>query len=95
MHRPIVAEDIRQIKSLTADLIRDERIVENLELRLSQRILPEGLLINSELSEDSSAQDNRLIRYPVKFDPIPNEVTDFVEYLHKIEQKSASKNKKK
>jgi hypothetical protein len=95
MHRPIVAEDIRQIKSLTADLIRDERIVENLELRLSQGILPEGLLINSELSEDSSAQDNRLIRYPVKFDPIPNEVTDFVEYLHKIEQKSASKNKKK
>jgi hypothetical protein len=95
MHRPIVAEDIRQIKSLTADLIRDERIVENLELRLSQGILPEGLLINSELSEDSSAQDNRLIRYPVKFDPIPNEVTDFVEYLHKIEQKSASKTKKK
>jgi hypothetical protein len=95
MHRPIVAEDIRQIKSLTADLIRDERIVENFESHLSQGILPEALLISSELSEENISTDNRLVRYPVKFDPIPNEVTDFVEYLHKIEQKKAGKNTKK
>jgi hypothetical protein len=95
MHRPIVAEDIRQIKSLTADLIRDERIVENFELHLSQGILPEALLISAELSEERISPDNRLVRYPVKFDPIPNEVTDFVEYLHKIEQAKAGKNTKK
>lgn len=85
VHRPANDEDVRQVRLLTHDLIREDLVVDSLSQEL-QRVrfeMPEGLFLSGQdLGRDRT--EARLVRMPVLWDPVPNQVRDFADYLRHL-----------
>lgn len=86
-YRPVASEDERQIKILTAELIQAGLIVNSIYpgMVYTRYTMPEGLFVNDgEDWEEVLPQEPEnpvLVKYPVIFDPVPNDVSHFADYL--------------
>lgn len=85
-YRPVVDEDVRQIRILTAEMIQAGSIVEQLFIAnqevLSQK-MPQGLFVPDSLPGKLNDEAYKLVKYPVIFDEIPQDTQDFEDYLQK------------
>jgi hypothetical protein len=86
-HRPVMDEDVRQIRILTAELIQRGLIVSSvknapLPLHFHQDH-PKGMALpNPPLADAPPASDqSKLVKFPVIFDMFPRHLSDFWTYL--------------
>jgi hypothetical protein len=86
-YRPISDEDIRQVKVMTLDLIKQGLIA---DASSPQHIgAPQGLFLSNLRSpgQDSDLA-SRLVKFPVTFDNVTKRTSDFVDYLEKVKSKT-------
>jgi hypothetical protein len=88
-YRPCNDEDIRQIQIIIAELIEHDRIATNIHpsnIRLEPN--PDALVIPGVPLD--KAQGNKLVKYPVIFDEIPEDISNFKDYLESVDSESES-----
>lgn len=85
-YRPVYDEDLRQINLLTAELIRNGLIVNNIhtDIVYHRYATPEGLYVPKIVADNFSSGDSRLVKYPVIFDPVQEKVPYFSDYLRRL-----------
>ena len=83
-YRPVNDEDIRQIRILVAEMIQagtivDQLFVTNDEILFKQ--MTQGLFVPDSLPGKLKDNAYKLVKYPVIFDAIPEQMVDFEDYL--------------
>lgn len=92
-YRPVGDEDIRQIRVLIAEMIQMGTIVDHLFITdrdAIQKQMPQGLFILDSLPGKLHDEAYKLVKYPVLFDAIPEEPSDFEDYLSEWGEKKDS-----
>ncbi len=94
-YRPVNDEDVRQISVLTAELIRTGLIVSNIQQSIvyQRYATPEGLYVSAPAYADGQKPPARLVKYPVLFDPIDDNVRYFTEYLNELQEHQENRRK--
>ncbi len=85
VYRPVNDEDIRQTLKITEDLIRENLVVDHLrpDIQRMRYQMPEGLYLGNGFGQKGQPQ-SRLVRMPILWDPIPNQVRDFADYIRQL-----------
>ncbi|MEO1163058.1 MAG: hypothetical protein AAFV98_04680 [Chloroflexota bacterium] len=85
-YRPVTDKDVQKIKTIIAELIENEKIAESLYPSNTRfRDFPDGLVIPGEPMD--KPEGNKLVKYPVIFDEIPESINNLEIYLE--DQKTA------
>lgn len=86
-YRPSNAEDIRQIRIIIEELINHNKIASNLHPSNAKlETSPDALMIPGIPLD--SPEGNKLVKYPVIFDEIPEDISNFKEYLESVDSES-------
>jgi hypothetical protein len=87
VYRPVLDEDLRQIRILTADLIREGLIVESLTpgMMALRNHAPQGLYV-VELEDANHEKPNGqvLVKHPIIVDSLPKQIPPFADYLRRL-----------
>ena len=80
VYRPVTEEDIRQIKIIMAEFIRFRRITRDIhDTNEVPQPIPQGLYLTAD--ETPSPEGSKVVRYPVMFDDVPDDIEDLRSYL--------------
>lgn len=84
-YRPVTNLDITQLKIVIEELIENDKIVDSLyPPDASFHETPDGLIIAGQPLD--KAEGNKLVKYPVIFDEIPEKLSDLKSYLNQWEE---------
>jgi hypothetical protein len=88
-HRPVTAEDARQTRVMTLDLINEGLImVEHAETTPEPQTQAGGVLIRDMQSfTDMPQVEPHIVRWPAIIDPTPTRMRAFVDYLHDLRKR--------
>ncbi|MDX1991756.1 MAG: hypothetical protein SF029_05180 [bacterium] len=86
VYRPVLEEDIRQIKVMVADLIAHGLIVDSLQPNsVYLRRPPHGVVVpDPGVQSKPNGRSGRLMKLPLVVDVIPERLTGFLEYMRRM-----------
>ncbi len=87
-YRPVSEIDVAQLKVVIRELIEHDKIVEDLYPPAGFNDTPDGLIIPGKPMD--KPEGNKLVKYPVIFDEIPDLMSNLKEYLNRWTDKSNS-----
>lgn len=88
-YRPVTKRDVVQIKTIIAELIEHDKIVEDLyPSDASFHEVPDGLIIVGKPLDKPLG--NKLVKYPIIFDEVPDLLSNLKQYLESWDTESES-----
>lgn len=86
-YRPVTDEDVRQIRLTISEMIDNDAILSTTAgtNATPQRLqpLPQGLFVSADAYFQPIQPDDKLLKYPVIYDVLPDQLGGFVDYLRK------------